>query len=311
MNNVKISVVIPVYNNSLSLVELTYRLLNVLQGSFTAFEIIYINDGSRDDSLKVLKKIATSDQSIKVLNLSKNFGQHPAICAGFEHATGDYIVLMDADLQDKPEDILVVYDKIIDDASDVVYSVKLHREKKISSRVSSMLYHFIFSKIIGTNVPLNIGTFRIFNKVFLQEIKRYNEVNILYGPLMFYMGFISSFVTLEYQDRKIGQSSYTFSKRLKLAVNSLISYTDIPHKLSTYFGGLVLMISFIYGSILLVQYIFFGSNLPNGSTLIIFILSLMLGSLMLFLGIIGGYVFRVYQEVLSRPRYHIQEKINF
>lgn len=306
----KISVVIPVYNNALALTELSTRLANTLDSNFSAYEVIFVNDGSRDNSLSLLKKLAIDNVNLKLLNLSKNFGQHPAICAGFEHATGDFIVLMDADLQDSPEDITELYKKITLEDCDVAYTIKSSDEKLFTSRITSGLYHYVFSKIIGANVPLNIGTFRMFNKNFLSEIRRYKEFNILYGPLMFFMGFKSTFVTLEHHDRKHGKSAYTFSKRLKLAVNSLISYTDIPHKLSVYFGILILLISFLYGISVLAQYLFFGSQLPGGTTLIIFILSIMLGSFMLFLGIIGGYLFRVYQEVLARPRYHIQEKIN-
>lgn len=303
----KISVVIPVYNNSQSLNELGQLLENALSKKFTAYEVIFINDGSRDNSLALLKEIATKNSNFKVIVLSRNFGQHPAISAGFEHVTGDYIVLMDADLQDNPKDIPSLYEAIIKDDVDVIYTVREERE----IFTSSSLYHFVFSKITSTNVPLNIGTFRLFNSHFLEEIKRYKEINILYGPLMFFIGFKSSYLTLRYQDRKHGKSSYTFIKRLKLAVNSLISYTDIPHKLSIYFGSLILLGSIAYGLIVFVQYLFFGTSMPSGSTLIIFILNIMLGAIMLSLGIIGSYLFRVYQEVLSRPRYHVREKINF
>lgn len=303
--------VIPVYNNALALQELSQQLAIVLSNKFSAYEVIFVNDGSRDKSLSLLLSIAKINPNFKVIGLSRNFGQHPAICAGFEHATGDYIVLMDADLQDSPEDIPALYDAIIKDDVDVIYTVKKDEEKMFASRISSNLYHYVFSKIIGTNVPLNIGTFRLFNRQFLKEIIRYKEVNILYGPLMFFIGFKSSYVTLKYQDRKHGKSAYTFAKRLKLAVNSLISYTDIPHKLSTYFGSFILFGSLAYGAVVFGQYLFFGSSMPSGLTLIVFILSIMLGAIMLSLGIIGGYLFRVYQEVLARPRYHVREKINF
>lgn len=311
MYSCKISIVIPVYNNAQALQELGMLLADSLENKFSDYEVVFVNDGSYDMSLDLLKSIATKNQHFKVIGLSRNFGQHPAICAGFEHVTGDVVVLMDADLQDDPKDISTLYEKMIDESVDVVYTVKTDDEKRFSTRLSSNLYHYVFSKIIGTNVPLNIGTFRLFNRQFLEEIKRYKEVNILYGPLMFFIGFKSAYITLKYQDRKHGKSAYTFAKRLKLAVNSLISYTDIPHKLSTYLGSTILFGSLGYGLVVLFQYLFFGSTMPSGLTLIVFILSIMLGVIMLFLGIIGGYLFRVYQEVLSRPRYHIREKINF
>ena len=309
-SSVEISVVIPVYNNSASLEELSDRLINTLQKISGVFEIIYVNDGSRDSSLAVLRKLAAQNSSIKVISLSRNYGQHPAICAGFENASGQYTVLMDADLQDAPEGIEALISKLKTSGADIVYSVKKATDKKISSRLTSAAYHYIFSRIVNTDVPLNIGTFRAFNRKFLEAMLRFEESNILYGPLMFYMGFSSEYVELPYLERQHGKSSYTFTKRLKLAVNSLVSYTDIPHKASIWFGSTLLLVSLLYGLLVMFQYLLFGSSLPSGSTLILLVLCLTLGSVMLSLGIIGSYVFRVYQEVLRRPRYLIQERIN-
>jgi glycosyltransferase involved in cell wall biosynthesis len=310
-STVEISVIIPVYNNENTLIELARRLLSTLDAISKEYEIIFINDGSRDNSIQVLKDLAHKKTNIKVISLSRNFGQHPAICAGFEHANGEITVLMDADLQDTPEDIPSLIGKLKDSKSDIVYSIKSFGDKLVSSRLSSTIYHYIFSKIVKTNVPLNIGTFRVFNRKVLEALLRFKEVNVLYGPLMFYLGYQTCFLELPYRDRANGKSSYTFSKRLQLAVNSLISYTDIPHKLSLLFGGFLLVGSFFYSMVVVIQYLAFGSSLPEGSTLILLVLCLTLGSLMMFLGIIGSYIFRVYQEVLNRPRYLVQEKINF
>ncbi len=305
-----VSVVVPVYNNAATLKELADRLGEVLSHSAGSYEVVFVNDGSRDASGEVLRELSRNNQSIKVLTLSRNFGQHPAICAGFEHATGDLIVLMDADLQDLPEHIPLFMEELRKGESDIVYCTKNRDDKRLSSRFTSALYHLVFSKLIGTDVPLNIGTFRMFNRTFLEALLQFREVNILYGPLMFYMGFRSSFIDLPYTERESGGSSYTFSKRLKLAVNSLISYTDVPHKISIAVGSALLVGSILYSLIVVVEYILFGAALPGGNTLILLGLFLTLGSIMMFLGVIGSYVFRVYQEVLSRPRYLVREKIN-
>jgi dolichol-phosphate mannosyltransferase len=307
---VGISVVIPVFNNAGSLDELARRLLSALDGVSGSYEIIFINDGSRDNSIQILRTLALAHQCIKVIAFSRNFGQHPAICAGFEHAQGEVVVLMDADLQDRPEDIPDLLAKLKQSNADIAYTIKKSDGKLISSRLTSTIYHYIFSRIVKTDVPLNIGTFRAFNRKFLEALLNFKEVNILYGPLMFYMGFQSCFLELPYADRAHGKSSYTFSKRLQLAVNSLISYTDIPHKASVLFGGILLAGSFFYSIAVTIQYLILGSTLPSGTTLILLVLCLTLGSLMMFLGIIGSYIFRVYQEVLNRPRYLAQEKIN-
>lgn len=308
--DVEISVVIPVFNNASSLVELAERVGVSLSEISREYEVIFVDDGSHDQSNSILNNLARNHSNIKVITFSRNFGQHPAICAGFEHAKGVFIVLMDADLQDRPEDIPSLIAKLRDSNSDVAYTVKVSSGKLISSRLSSTIYHYIFSKIVKTNVPLNIGTFRAFNRKFLEALLQFKEVNVLYGPLMFYMGYQSCFLELPYADRAYGKSSYTLAKRLQLAVNSLISYTDIPYKMSVLFGGFLLAGSFFYSLAVVFQYLFFGSSLPGGSTLILLVLCLTLGSLMLILGIIGSYIFRVYQEVLNRPRYLVQEKIN-
>lgn len=306
---VEITAVIPVYNNQDSLVELTERLVQVL-GAFGSYEVIFVDDGSRDNSNSVLRQIAAKNNSIKVITLSKNFGQHPAISAGFENASGKLIVLMDADLQDSPEDIPKLKSQLEETKSEIVYSTKRMTGMSLGIRPSSAFYHYVFSKIVKAAVPQNIGTFRLFTRKFLNELLRFREVNILFGPLMFYMGFPSSFVELDYVPRVHGKSTYNFSKRLSLALNSLISYTSVPHKIFAYFGGGLITLSFLYGLIVLLQFVLVGSPLPSGYTLIIMIMLVTSGSLMVFCGIIGGYVFRVYQEVLNRPRYLVKDIVN-
>lgn len=310
-SGLEISVVVPVYNNSATLKELSARLISVLHKCAPTYEILYVNDGSKDNSFSILQELTGALSQIKVINLSKNFGQHPAICAGFEHASGEFIVLMDADLQDRPEDIIKLIKKIRQRESDVIYTIKKSLDRKVTSRFTSAIYHYAFAKIVNAKVPRNIGTFRIFNRKFLLALLQYKEANVLYGPLMFFMGFKSDFIELEYNDRLYGKSSYTFNKRLQLAVNSLISYTDIPHKISALVGLLLLFGALVYGLIVLVQYLLFGATFPGGTTLVLLVLCLTLGSVMMSLGIIGSYLFRVYQEVLGRPRYLVQDKINF
>lgn len=303
-----ISVVVPVYNNADTVAELARRLSATLAGS--AHEIIFVDDGSIDGSTEKLRDLASVNHRIRVIFFSRNFGQHPAICAGFEHAGGDQVVLMDADLQDRPEDIPQLVAGLRDGV-DVVYTIKRAAKVGLSSRVTSLIYHFIFSKIVRVPVPVNIGTFRAFTRKFNLALLRYRERNILYGPLMFYMGFKSSYVEVVHESRPSGRSSYSFRRRLALAVNSLISYTDIPHRVSLYIGGLLIMGSVVYGIAVAAQYFIFGRGLPAGITLLLLITILMFGSLMVSLGIIGSYLFRVYQEVLRRPRYLVAGKMNF
>jgi polyisoprenyl-phosphate glycosyltransferase len=303
-----ISVVVPVYNNGATVDELARRIGAALHPK--AHEIIFVDDGSSDDSFSRLKQIAAATPEVKLISLARNFGQHPAISAGFEHAQGDAIVLMDADLQDRPEDIPPLLAKLRDGV-DVVYTRKSHSAEGLAVRISSSLYHYVFSRVTRSRRFAGIGTLRAFTRKFLSAVLLYGERNILYGPLMVYMGFKSDFLDVVRDARQAGASGYSFGKRLALAVNSLISYTDIPHRVSIYIGLVLFFGSAVYGAAVLLQYLIYGRALPAGFTLVLLMLTLMLGSLMISLGIIGSYVFRVYQEVLHRPRYLIAEKINF
>jgi polyisoprenyl-phosphate glycosyltransferase len=302
-----ISVVIPVYNNASTVEALARRIDAALQPN--PYEAIFVDDGSSDDSLARLKRIAGANRSAKVISFARNFGQHPAISAGFEHAKGDVVILMDADLQDRPEDIPRLIEKLRDDV-DIVYTCKVGAAEDAAVRITSALYHYVFSRITRSRRFAEIGTFRAFSRKVLAALLLYRERNILYGPLMVYMGYRSAIVEVVRDRRPSGGSGYTFGKRLALALNSLLSYTDIPHRLSLYIGLGFFSGSVLYGAVVLVQYLMLGRSLPEGVTLILLMLTLMLGSLMSSLGIIGSYVFRVYQEVLQRPRYLIAEKVN-
>jgi len=218
--------------------------------------------------------------------------------------------LMDADLQDLPEDVIDIVEKLQSDNVDIVYTTRQFTGNA-HNRFTSMLCHYVFGRIVKSHVPLNIGTFRAFNRSFLEAALKFKEFNVIYGPLMFYMGYKSSFLNLSRNDRPHGKSSYTFLKRLQLATNSLISYTDVPHKIAMAFGAMMLSGGLIYGILVGTEYFLLGAALPAGTTLVVLLLCLTLGSVMLTLGVLGTYLFRIYEEVLDRPRYLIQERINF
>ncbi len=305
---IDVSVVVPVYNNAATVAELAQRIFSALPT--LSVEIVFVNDGSRDGSLAVLRQLAASNPLVRVLSLSRNFGQHPAISAGFGHANGQAVVLMDADLQDAPEDLPQLVTPVLQGETHIVYTTRKALEAGSGSRLTSRLFHFVFSRVVGAQVPPNIGTYRAFSRKVLIAINSFPEVNAVYGPLMLYMGFDKRFIEVTSHGRAVGKSSYTFTKRMQLAASSLISYTSVPHTFLTVSGLVVLTATLLYSLATLVQYLFFGVQLAPGLTLIVILLMFMLGSLMTSLGIIGSYVFRAYQEVLRRPRYLIEETLN-
>ena len=299
-----LSILVPVYNNADTLRELAARIAQALVG--TDYEIVFVNDGSTDRSAEILQSLARENARHKVVLLSKNFGQHPAISAALEHAQGDTFVLMDADLQDRPEDIPALH-ALLADGAEIVYSIMRTSEQR-AQRLTSALFHYVFSRIVGVQVPPNIGTFRAFTLRVRDSLLQFPERRILYGPLMFYIGFRSTFLEVEHAQRSA--SSYTFGKRLALALNALLSYTDLPHRALIYLGVLLVLGSILYGLATIIGYLWLGLALPQGLNLIVLLLVLVLGSLMASVGILGAYLFRVYEEVLRRPRYLVAGRIN-
>ena len=305
----RVSVVLPVYRTGQYVRELYERLVAVLSPLASDFELLMVDDGSPDGAWDLIGELAGADRRLKGIRFSRNFGQHAAICAGFEHASGDVIVLMDADLQDRPEDIPLLLGHLKGEC-DVVYTEKEGETESLLTRLTSRLYHAAVSRIARVPVPRNIGTFRLFTRRVLRALLAYPERHVLYGPLMFHIGFQAAVVRVPRVERRGSRSSYSFRKRLALAVDSLISYTDFPHRFLILFGSLILAFSVLYTLALLARYLLSSEALVPGLTLLALLITMSLGSLMVGLGIIGMYVFRVYQEVLRRPRYITSRTVN-
>ena len=302
----RLSILVPVYNNEATIPELLDRLRKALDG--LDYEAVVVNDGSRDKSLALLKAQAVADPRLKVISFSRNFGQHPAIAAALEHAQGDVLVLMDADLEDRPENIPMLVRTLQERQCDIVYTTKI--DGTVTPRgLSSDAYHQVFSRTIGVTVPRRLGTFRAFTRKVGDALRAFPERDVVYGPLMFYVGFNFAIVPVDRGTRP-GGSSYTLAKRLGLAVNSLITYSDLAPKLFASAGAVMIAAPLLYGGIVLLQYLLAGRTLPQGLTIIVLLLSFLGGTIMLALGVLGVYVFRIFQEVLARPRYVIDETMN-
>src|SRR6185312_1996472 len=181
-----ISVLVPVYNNEQTLEPLCARIAAALAGQ--EYEVLLVNDGSRDGSWDVLSRLAAANPRLKAIGLSRNFGQHPAIAAALDHASGDVIVLMDADLEDPPESIPALVSALSERRCDIVYTVK-EGVDDTGRDVTSAFYHYVFSRIVGVDVPHRLGTFRAFTRKVALALRSFPERHVLYGPLMFFVGF--------------------------------------------------------------------------------------------------------------------------
>jgi dolichol-phosphate mannosyltransferase len=304
-----VSVIVPVYRNEGSLEELVERLVLTIAGMGRRFEILLIDDGSPDRSWEIIERLSAEHAEVVGLKLSRNFGQHPAIAAGLERARGDVTVLMDADLQDEPEQLPALLAKL-DEGSDVVYTVNVEEDGSGSSRLTSALFHYSFSRLAQVDVPNAIGTYRVFTRKFREALLSYPERRPLYGPLMLYMGFTAAFVPVRRKPSMARASGYTLFKRLGLAIDTLASYTNVPHRILLLLGIGLTALSALYLAILVIDYAIRGPELASGLTLVTGIIVLLMGSVLLSIGIVGSYVFRVFEEVLNRPRYLLAETVD-
>ncbi len=300
-----ISILIPVYNNERTLEALCARVSAALARE--DHEVLLVNDGSRDGSWPLIEKLAAANPRVKAIGLSRNFGQHPAIAAALDHASGDVMVLMDADLEDQPEHIPQLVAALGRHNCDIVYTVKEGGDS--SNDITSSIYHYVFSRMVGVDVPKRLGTFRAFTRKVLLALRAFPERHVLYGPLMFYVGFRYTTIPVARGSRP-GRSSYSFGKRMRLAVNSLVTYSDLPPRLFAATGLGMVALAFVYSLIVLAQYFVVGQSLPRGLTIVVLLLLVMTGMLMLAIGTLGVYIFRIFQEVLARPRYLVDQTIN-
>jgi dolichol-phosphate mannosyltransferase len=303
-----LSVVAPVYNNEGSLDELVARTLRVFDEVGVAGELVLVDDGSGDGSWKRIVAASEADARVVGVKLSRNFGQHPAIAAGLQRAGGDHIVLMDADLQDRPEEIPRLLEPFRDDV-DVVFTTWVPASGTIRERWTSRLFHQTFSRLAGVNLPANLGTFRAMTAAYRDEVLEYPEQGAVYGPLMAQMGFEQGWVDVVRDDSAAGGSSYSFRKRLALAMNTIVTYADLPYRLLMWGGSGLMLVTFVYLLVVLGQYAVSSNELPSGLTLVLSTQVLLSGAILLGVGILGNYVHRVFREVLRRPRYHVNRRV--
>jgi dolichol-phosphate mannosyltransferase len=304
-----LSFVIPVFNNAESIRELFDRLQVALARITSKYEIIFIDDGSMDQSWAVIRSICATDVRVIGIRLSRNFGQHPAINAGMRKATGDITILMDADLQDRPEELEKLLDPFeLEQDVEVVYT-QFEMESGGKSRFTSRVFSRVFTKLSGNNHPLNVGTFRAFSSKVRNSLLEYPEAGAVYGPLMVQMGFNQAFVQVSRSEAAGRRTSYTFGKRLALAISALIAYSNLLHWIITLTGVIFTFLSALYLSVMTVQYVINDKTLMNGQVLLIGITVLMSGVSLMCIGILTAYITRIYQEVLARPRFHIAHEL--
>jgi len=304
----KISVVSPVYMAENLIEELSSRLQTSLSMITDEYEIILVEDGSKDLSWIKIMDLAKSNKKIKGIKLSRNFGQHNAITCGLSVAKGEWVILIDCDLQDKPEEIPTLYSKAIE-GYDIVFAQRENRKDSFFKKQSSKLFYKVFSYMTDTKQDSSIANFGIYNKKVVESVLSMNEY-FRYFPIMIqWVGFNSTKIKVQHSARFEGKSTYNFSKLLKLALNNIISYSDKPLKLIVKFGLMISILSFLIGSWYFYKSLT-GQIIVMGFSSIIITTSFFSGIIILTLGLVGIYTGKVFEESKHRPNYLIDKKIN-
>lgn len=298
-----LSIVIPVYKAADCLHELARRLIASLETITTDFECFLIEDCGGDDSWKLICDIAQADSRFKGIQFSRNFGQHYGITAGLDHCNGEWVVVMDCDLQDAPEEIPNLYRKA-QEGFDVVLAQRTNRQDKAEKKLSSLLFYRMFNYLTDMNYDPSVGNFRIMSAKVVNNCRHMRESLRFLPGMVEWMGFATAKIEVQHHNRFAGTSTYTFKKLLKLGGDTIIAYSDKPLRMSIKLGFSISMLSFVLGLSLLVYAMLYDIPVSGWSSLIISLYFLG-GIIIANLGIIGIYLGKTFDETKKRPLYII------
>ena len=303
------SVVIPVFDEEENIEVLHRRLSKVLGNLCEEYEIIFVDDGSTDDSLKIMRKLRETDPGVKIISFSRNFGHQIAITAGTDYASGSAVIVMDADLQDPPEVIPKLVEKW-KEGYDTVYAIRESRKDPILKRTIAFVFYRLFKRMSDVDIPVDAGDFRLMSRRVVDILKTMPERNRYLRGLASWVGFNQAKVMYARDERHRGERKYTLWQSTKLAFDGITSFSRFPLELATQLGLVVSLVGFLYTAIIIILALVFGRVVPGWTTLMAAVLFLG-GVQLIVVGIIAEYIGRIYVEVQQRPLYLIKEKIGF
>lgn len=306
MSGITLSVVVPVFNEAEVLPELYARLTTVLEGIGEPYEIVLVNDGSRDGSLELLHHLRDKDPRVTVVALSRNFGHQLAITAGLDHARGDAVVVMDADLQDPPE----VLPRMVErwrQGFQVVYGARTRRHGEgLFKRGTAAVFYRVIRKLTAIDIPTDTGDFRLMDRRAVEALRSMHERNRFVRGMVPWLGFKTAAVEYERSPRAAGETKYPIHKMVRFALDAIFSFSIAPLRLATVFGFAVSAAAFAYAAWAIYLKVGRNVSLPGWASLMVAVVFLG-GVQLISLGIIGEYVGRVYDEVKGRPLYVVGE----
>ncbi len=313
----KVSVIIPCFNESENIKNTYDRIKQNIKKITENFELIFVDDGSTDNSFSKLFTLSNIDENLKIIKLSRNFGHQNAIFAGLENASGDCIIIIDADLQDPPELFYEMFKKWKDEKFQVVYGIRKKRKGNFFKLLLYSFYHRLFKLFSNLNNSNDLADFCLIDKKIKNYLISLKEKNIYFRGLRSWVGFKQTGIEYERENRNLGKSKYSIFKLYSLALNGITNFSTKPLSLILFIGFIIFFLSIFLIIFYIVQKIlnfeFLGvlpEQVPGFYTIVIILI--LFGSFNLIcLGLIGEYVGRLYEEAKSRPKYYIDEKINF
>lgn len=307
--DIKYSLVVPAYNEEAVLDESYKRLKDIMEQLGGEYEMIFVNDGSKDNTLNILKGLAYQDTHVKVLSFSKNFGHQLAVTAGLEHTSGDAVIIIDADLQDPPSVILEMV-KLWEEGHDVVYGQRLKRKGETAfKKLTAHVFYRTLRYMSGQDIPVDTGDFRLIDRKVRDAMCAMPEHNRFLRGMVSWVGFNQVPCKYVRDERFAGETKYTLKKMLKLAGDGITGFSDKPMKIPMAFGVGLGFLSCVYLLVLIIMAICGAA--PSFSVWALAIMLLISSIILVSMGILGLYIGRIYVEAQGRPLYLLQEKIGF
>jgi glycosyltransferase involved in cell wall biosynthesis len=307
-NKPLISVVSPVYGCGGTVIELYLRIKKALETEKLSFELLLIDDGSPDESWPVIEELASRDNRVKGILLSRNFGQHNAITAGLEHVQGEWVVVMDCDLQDQPEEIIKLYNKT-QEGFEIVMGKRQERKDIFFKKFLSKVFYRVLSYLTKTEQDSSIGNFGIYKVTVIEAVCSLGDQQRFFPTLVKWVGFKHTSIEIVHSRRTVGKTSYSFRKTLNLALDVMLAFSDRPLRLIVKLGVYLSFLSVLYTFITLIRYLA-GDIKVIGYTSLIISVWFFSGIIILILGIVGLYIGKTYEKVKGRPQYIIKNKLN-
>jgi len=273
-------------------------------------ELIFVNDGSRNNSVDLLIDLSKKNSFVKVVDLSRNFGHHIALTCGYNLAKGNYVGMLNVDMQEPPSEIPKLLNFLKVDKFDIVYGLYNNRKTTLLNRITSKLFNFILNWLTKNNTPHNVTTLRIMNRKFVNAYNTLTEKSRYIPGLETWLGFKHGYLPIIHKEREIGKSSYNFSKRLKMAIEAIISFSDYPLRIMVGFGFVISTIGFLSILLLVFSKLFFITYQP-GFTSTVSLIIFLGGIQIMVIGFASLYIGRILREVQNRPLFIINEKYNF